>query len=743
MFDLLNYSALKLTARLLLCIMFTSPASLIAQNRNIDSLRKLSMQLNNSSVNFKNDTTLVKAYNSLCREYIYIGAYDKADSIAHLALKFEEQKLLSYKGKEATFFKKQKAVSNTALGIIQSVQGNQTAALDYFTLSLKLSTDLGDKKGISSSLGSMGNVFKDQANYARALECYFGALKLTEELKLDNVSAIHLANIGNVYQAIQEYQKSLDYYFKALNLAEKMDDKRGIAVDLGNIGMVYMHLNEYDKALEYYFKSLAMAESMDLKLHIANTLGNIGNLYEKKKDFSKALEFLYKALSKAQDIDDKGGVARLKGSIGSIYIEQKKLNEAETILKEALTLGKEVRDLNTIKNQHYSLSRLYDLKRDYKQAYSEFQLFSAARDSLFNEENTKKSLRSELNFEYEKKATADSVKHLSEQKIKDAEISLQQEQLKQAKTRNYTLYGGLALVLLFTGFIVNRFRVTHKQKQIIELKELETQKQNEIISRQKNLVEEKHKEITDSINYAERIQRSFLASSEVLSENLNDYFVFFKPKDVVSGDFYWATRLSNGNFALATADSTGHGVPGAIMSILNISSLEKAVEHGLNAPSDIFNHTRNTIIQRLKKDGSKEGGKDGMDASLICFDFKNKKFSYAAANNPVWVVRRNQLIELKGDKMPVGKHDKDATPFIQHEFELEKGDVVYTLTDGFADQFGGENGKKFMYKKLKELLLEIAHEPMPVQQAILSKTFDEWKGNLEQVDDVCIIGICP
>jgi serine phosphatase RsbU (regulator of sigma subunit) len=216
--------------------------------------------------------------------------------------------------------------------------------------------------------------------------------------------------------------------------------------------------------------------------------------------------------------------------------------------------------------------------------------------------------------------------------------------------------------------------------------------------------------------------------------------VFFKPKDVVSGDFYWASKSNNGNFALATADSTGHGVPGAIMSLLNITSLEKAIESE-NEPSKILDVTRKIIIERLKKDGSPEGGKDGMDCSLTVYDFKNKKIIIAAANNPVWIVRGTETIEIKPDKMPVGKHDRDSVSFTQQEIDLQSGDVVYTLTDGFPDQFGGEKGKKFMSKNLRELLAANAHLQMQAQKELLETTFKNWAREMEQVDDVTIIGV--
>lgn len=334
----------------------------------------------------------------------------------------------------------------------------------------------------------------------------------------------------------------------------------------------------------------------------------------------------------------------------------------------------------------------------------------------------------------------------------------------------YTLYVLTLIGIVYLIIKQQTKKLKQRQKELEHKIDIAT----EDIREQKHIIEEKHKEITDSINYAERIQRSFLATKDLLDENLSslrggttkqsqtineiatlplvarndasDYFVFFKPKDVVSGDFYWAKKLSNDNFALVTADSTGHGVPGAIMSLLNITSIESAIKEGFLQPADILNVTRQTIIERLKKDGSAEGGKDGMDCSLISFDFKTKKLTVSAANNPVWIIRKNELgvtevLDIKPDKMPVGKHDKDSISFTQQEIQLQGGDVVYTLTDGFPDQFGGEKGKKFMSKNLRELLVTNSHLPMQEQHELLNETFTDWVGNLEQVDDVCVIGV--
>jgi len=306
----------------------------------------------------------------------------------------------------------------------------------------------------------------------------------------------------------------------------------------------------------------------------------------------------------------------------------------------------------------------------------------------------------------------------------------------------------VSLILIVYFFVKYRER-TLKLRQV-ELENTVDERTKEVVS-QKEIVEKKQTEILDSINYAKRIQHSLLASDKLLNEHLinnsnrvdtsSDYFIVFKPKDIVSGDFYWASKLSNGNFVILTADSTGHGVPGAIMSILNIACLKEAISKGITKPDLLLNETRKLVIENLKNDGSDEGGKDGMDGSLLSFDFKNNVLYCASANNPIWLIRGKELIEIKADRMPIGKHDKDETPFTMNTINLQKGDVVYTLTDGFPDQFGGPKGKKFKLKQLQSFILLISHEPMYIQKQKLNTTFDAWRGDLDQVDDVCLIGV--
>ncbi len=260
------------------------------------------------------------------------------------------------------------------------------------------------------------------------------------------------------------------------------------------------------------------------------------------------------------------------------------------------------------------------------------------------------------------------------------------------------------------------------------------------ILEQKDIIEEKQKEILDSIAYAKRIQFSLLASQNLLRSNLPDHFVLFKPKDVVSGDFYWATPTPEG-FIYITADCTGHGVPGAFMSLLNISKLSQVInENKINRPDIILNHIRTEIINALNAEGSEES-KDGMDAVLCKLDIPNMKLQYAAANNPFYIIRNKELIVCKADKMPVGKGHDDTLSFTFNEIALQKGDLIYTFTDGYADQFGGVKGKKFKYKQLEEMLLSIHTLPLEDQSKMLDEKFETWKGKLNQVDDVLIIGV--
>jgi len=310
-----------------------------------------------------------------------------------------------------------------------------------------------------------------------------------------------------------------------------------------------------------------------------------------------------------------------------------------------------------------------------------------------------------------------------------AQIAEQDSKLAHEASQRYYLYGGLVILLIFGGFMYNRFRVTSKQKVIIE-------KQKEEVDEQKALIEESHKEITDSIAYAKRIQSAILPPNGQVKELLKDSFILYKPKDVVAGDFYWLEECK-GKVLFAAADCTGHGVPGAMVSVICNGALNRSVrEYGLTDPGKILDKARDIVIQEFEK--SDEEVKDGMDIALCSLE--GNKLQYAGAHNPLWIVRANEIIETKADKQPIGKYD-NLQPYTTHSFDLQKGDTIYIFSDGYVDQFGGEKGKKFKTKALRELLLSIQDKSMTEQEQLIDKAFETWRGKHEQVDDVCVIGV--
>ncbi len=587
------------------------------------------------------------------------------------------------------------------------------------------------QKYLAAGLNNIGYLANQQGDIPKALEYIDRGLKIMEEIGDKTGIAISLNNVGYIYSTQKDIGKALECYEKSLKLREEIGDKNGIGESWNNIGVLYKKdIGNTAKALECYQKSLKIHEEVDDKNGIAYALSNIGQIYFEQKEVSKAIDYWEKCLKIQEEIGDKRGIAFSLNSIGMIYLQQKNYPKALQFSTRSLKISYEIGYPENIQYVSKTLFHIYQATGNYKLALENYQSYIQMKDSLNNIETQKATIQQLTKYEFDKKkAIAD----------KEHELELKQQENKAVveKTKQNIIIGAVSIVLLlvavFSVFLYNRFKVTQKQKQIIEVKEQETQQQKQII-------EEKHKEITDSINYAERIQRSFLATQEHLNANLLDYFIIYKPKDIVSGDFYWSATLNNGCFALITADSTGHGVPGAIMSLLNITSLEKAIET-CSEPSDILNATRKIIIERLKNDGSSEGGKDGMDCSLCVFDFKNLKLHIAAANNPVWILRANEVIEIKSDKMPVGKHDRQAVPFTQQTIDLQKGDAVYTLTDGYTDQFGGPKGKKFMVGNFRKLIQKIGDKPIKEQKQILESSLEDWQGTHEQVDDVLLIGV--
>lgn len=616
------------------------------------------------------------------------------------------------------------------LGYICEILNRQEEAEYCYRRALVHRELANDKDGLANTYNNLGYLLNMQGN-VQAIGYLTESLKLREELKNKEDIAHSLNNLGAIYQEQGEYEKAMEYHLRALKLREEIQDKTGQQYSLINIAHGYGIKKQYAKSVSYFERAIALSRELEDQLTLAHALNLMGNLQAENNEPEKALACYREALHIFEQTKNSKGLSGSYRNIGSLYEKKGQMAEAVFYYEKSLGMARENGYPSIIMNASEKLYAAYKKQGNKAGALEMHELYVQMKDSIRNEETRKTVLKTQYENEYNRK----EIEIKAASKLENETLALKaSEDKKRQNLIICAIAAGLLLVSIFSVFIYRGLRENKKANRIIL-------KQKELVEEKNSQVEEKQKEIIDSINYAQRIQRSLLASEVLLREQLRDYFILFKPKDIVSGDFYWAKTLSNGTFALVTADSTGHGVPGAIMSMLNIACLNEATSKDLSQPHDILFETRRLVIEHLKNDGSEEGGKDGMDCSLICLDSKREHLSYAAANNPVWLVSNGTLTELLPDKMPVGKHDKDQQPFICHKIDVKPGDMIYTLTDGFPDQFGGPKGKKFMYRPLKELLTGISRKPLEEQKNLLLNQLEAWKGVLDQVDDICIIGI--
>jgi serine phosphatase RsbU (regulator of sigma subunit) len=426
-------------------------------------------------------------------------------------------------------------------------------------------------------------------------------------------------------------------------------------------------------------------------------------------------------------LEDDFGIAQTHSTIGELNKKQKKYPAALQHFNISLEIFKKTNSALQLEKVYKLLAETYQLIGDLNASLKNYKLFVEMKDSIYEKDLSQQFVEMNTKYETEKKQ--------EQNELLTTKNKLSEETIKEQKVFSYFIITALLLLSGLAYFIFRGLKQQKKANRIIS-------KQKKEVEFQKTLVEEHQRETIDSINYAKRIQYALLANKELLTQNLPEHFVLFNPKDIVSGDFYWATEHNN-KFYLAVCDSTGHGVPGAFMCLLNMGFLSEAIkEKNISKPNEILNYVRQRLIDSIGNDGQQ----DGMDAILICIDkslqFRDDPYAitYAAANNEPVLVRDDQIIILPKDKMPVGKGERTES-FKLQTINLNKGDVLYLYTDGYADQFGGPKGKKFKYKPLNELLLAVSKDEMAKQREVLSTNFVDWKSSLEQVDDVCIIGI--
>ncbi len=742
--------------------------------------------------------SLKKAIDSAPNDSVKVAALVNLDAIIyHYDYELDEELNLEIASicksnlakKPSSFFDKELSNASTILGNIEADKGNLARASNYYYQSMEILERLSDRNGLSAAYINLGMLHNDQKEYRAALSYYFKALANRDSIANPSTIGNCLNNIGVAYDGLKMIDSSLYYHKLTYKYRDSIGDYANAVGSLNNLASIYLIKNDLDTALSYYLKAYERNIELNNLPWQSINLTNIGLVYMEKHNFQKAIEYANKAIAISEQTENKINLRDAQSLAYSAYKE----------------IG------------------------DYAKALMNFEAFISTRDSIMSEENQKELIRQQYAYEYEKQAAEDSVKSAEEAKVKDAQLAAEQAENKQHKLeakqqeqQKYFLFGGLGLALLFGGFIFNRFRVTSKQKGIIE-------EQKQKVDEAYGELEEKNTEILDSINYAKRIQSAILPPSKLVKEYLSNSFVLYKPKDIVAGDFYWMEVVKeSGNstpsnspkggepelpvdpkplskdieefdntILFAAADCTGHGVPGAMVSVVCNNGLNRSVrEHGLIEPGQILDKTREIVISEFEK--SVEEVKDGMDIALCSLSFamsrKQKQsgsgnqiekqnvsdsldsiqsetqahsasaeatgdtqtvsdysamLKYAGAHNPLWIIRKTvsaetgesfALEEVKAEKQPIGKYD-EPLPYTTHKIKLNGGDSFYIFSDGYADQFGGEKGKKFKAANFKRLLLSIQSESMERQRELIDEAFEKWKGELEQLDDVCVIGV--
>ena len=567
-------------------------------------------------------------------------------------------------------------------------------------LAEEISLRIGDELGYAQSLKSQGYCLWRFSDFHASMEKSTKALEVVEKFNLPKEEADILNSIGAVYMFLNDNKNRLYCNLKCLELRRKVADHEGIAGSLNNIGETYMEMQNYEEAIKYFNDCLeypnASSQIKGWNYH------NLGIIEMKKGNYKEAELLFVTSIRQSTIAKDKTLTCETlyNQSINLGHLNQNSAKEKNLFL--ALELANEIGAKDDIQKIHLELSKLYEQQNNIGKSFEHFKIHTRIHNQVYNEKNS--STIHNLKSKYE----LNSIK-------KEAEIQ--------------------------------------------RLKNVELKKAFEEIEFQKNIIENNNKSINDSIRYAEKIQTALLTSDEQWEAISSNHFILFKPRDIVSGDFYWAYHPTNELAIWVVADCTGHGVPGAFMSMLGVGFLnEIVVENAVYEPNEILNQLRNKIIKALSQKRMDVQQQDGMDLGVCVWDKKTNILRYSGAYNTLYVISDKEkdfpktnlltndsynLYEITGDRQPVGSHRKDKIPFSQKQIQLCKEDAIYMYSDGYIDQFGGKIEQKFMKKQFKELLLSIQQKTMLEQKKILDKTMTEWmmEGKCVQIDDICVVGV--
>ena len=641
------------------------------------------------------------------------------------------------------------AESLRAIGTVHQITGEYDSALVYLAKARTMLEEIGDKDKTATCYNNIGYVYKLKGDYAEAIEYFYMALEIAEELGQKRQMARTYNNIGSVHLSQGSIEKSSEVFEKALALYSEIGYTYGIAICNVNLGINSFNQGDFEKSLEYHEKALEIHKEIDNTQGISICYGNMSEIYRNLGQLDKAVEYSLYSIELYQEMGYKEGLAAAYVNVSSLnsrlayaaeLSDPKRItytNRAIDHGHKALELAREMKSFSMENASAEALKYAYQNQDNYKKAMEFAELYIATKDSMFKEEKTNAILEIETKYETEKKE--------QQIELQESQLFAKDATIKQQKTyRNALGAGFLAVILIITIVIYAFIQKKRDNKKIVEQNE-QIREANEELKVLNEAINMHNLALTDSISYAERIQSAMLPPESYINELINENFILYRPRDIVSGDFYWIKQVKQ-YVVLVAADCTGHGVPGAFMSMLGISYLTEIVQRReITQANQVLNELRRQIKNSLRQHGGRDEAKDGIDMALCVLNMKSKVMQFSGANNSLYLIRDNngeaELEEFKADRMPLGYYQGKDRTFTNHDIALEEGDAFYVFSDGFMDQKGGKENKRYMSKRFKTLLLDIQDLPMPDQKEQMNKTLCSWMGSNAQTDDILVIGV--
>jgi serine phosphatase RsbU (regulator of sigma subunit) len=599
-------------------------------------------------------------------------------------------------------------------------------AYEYARQALELSEKNNYSKGIAMSYNSMADAYWFHADYLNAQKFYFKALRINDSINDKPGLANSLYNIGWIVCLQQENHKEIGYLYKSYHLFRELQDTMGMLKLQSALGSYYANrFNSegnrpfYDSALKYYNQYFEVCKSSNGHYNPGAIYGNLGDLMAQAGDIESARFYGQKNLEYAYKRGDSSLIYHAIQSLAVFDLISGKDEEAIAALKRCVDFAvrADIKELEKI--CYRNLYEAYEKRKDIPTSHYYFKKFVALKDSI--DVTMRSSELSDVRNTYEIDKREASIKNLKQEN----EI----QELKNARNK-YILFGGatITVIILIIAWLLFK---QNKHKNVVNAK----------LKNQNTIITQKKQEIENSIRYAKGIQTALLPDIQDFKSSFSNSFIYYLPKDVVSGDFYWFHKI-DGHFYCVAADCTGHGVPGALMSIVSVDKITQAIfEKNLREPKELLKFLNIEIKKALKQHNESSRQRDGLDIALLKFDTRNNTVSYAGANRPLYVVTKGKLSEFKPDKVAIAGFTDDGYEFNQQTIALSKEDNLYIFSDGYADQFGGQEGKKFMSRNFKSLLESISHLDAESQEKEVINTHLSWKGTHEQVDDILVIGI--